>query len=62
MRHQGQSYSAHLQAVAQLVIHYAGMWPKSQESGVMYWNGERVTIEEFAELAGGLRFFDDTNN
>lgn len=62
MRHSGQSYELHILAVRQVVCHYSGQWPKSQSSGGMFWNGERVTIEEFSEMAGGLRFFDDTNN
>lgn len=62
MRHAGQSYANHISAVRALVVIHCGKWPKSMTSGVMFWGGERITMDEFASMAGGLQFYDDTNN
>ncbi len=62
MRHSGQTYAMHIAAVRALVVMHSGRWPKSITSGVLFWNGERVTIDEFAEMAGGLKFYDDTKH
>ncbi len=39
------------QAIKEACAHYGHKWPKSLTSGVMYFNGHRITIKEFNKWA-----------
>ena len=39
------------EAVAAVVIQYEGKWPSTLYSGVLYYEGYRITILDFARVA-----------
>lgn len=41
----------HQQALNEAVIHYNGRWPEMLTSGVMYWNGQQIGLQEFLAAA-----------
>lgn len=38
-----------LEAIKEAAVHHTFTWPKELSSGVMFWNGYRITIDEFNE-------------
>ncbi len=41
--------NTHAQAVAEAFYDCEGVWPVRLTSGVMWWNGQKVTLDDFVE-------------
>lgn len=42
---------ANISTIRAACAHYNYVWPKQLESGIMYFDGARITIEEFNKEA-----------
>lgn len=41
--------------IGQAVMHHGGKWPEQLSSGIMFFNGQRITVEEFQARAALLK-------